>query len=1799
MNQPARLLFFVSFLVCCSLAFGATAPLEGDSPPKTEGTTGVNRDIFPKDMPNKLPEVAQNVDQSSGSFSWSIPIEVPSYYGIEPSLSLSYNSGGGNGIAGVGWSLSGYSTIERGGLIHTPPQYDDNRDTYYLDGQELVECSKQFAKVTDYSPTCRNVQSASLSLSGHFSTRIDSFQRIQKDGDTWYVFRKNGTKATYTNKCSTTSTNNSLTFRWGLSSVVHPNGATVTYESDCETGLTAVTYHGSAVRVELVHEGRGDPVFFSDGTQTKTISQRLKAIQVQVPNQGTGIFRLYRLFYSASAGSERSLLTSVLPCKNAACLTCSDLATCQAANPLHVLLPTVVNWYGGPVFQAPQDLTNVPLSAEDWAGQYRKVASGDFNGDGYNDLLQVGSVGDRGTYVLLGLPGGGFGLRELTTHPIAGGGTMNKCKWFGGSTGEGASAILTGDFNGDGRTDVLVQPWQASVTGCTLSSDFRPWLLLASGDGNIFQPAVDASTFGWISGSACGVSESDRWQCWDASKYEAVTGDFNGDRLTDLLFRDGPLCNGSCSFKWLLMAKNSTLTSGLFNRKDRDEVLGADSSMAYWDVLKHNMIAADFNGDGKTDLLFQGKPDCTGQCPGTNLLYSRRPNPDYADQYPFRLRDLTLQAEWNPSNVIPGDFNGDGLLDIFLQRRVSGSASRLLLNRGYRAFELGTGMFVSYDVNGSDWHADSRNLVAGDFNGDGKTDLIRQGVVPQGGSLPTDDNLSFRSLVEMSTGAVNVTFKELATLSGTYGSHSKRLVTGDFVGHGKTDLLARNVFRSQQDPVPYLIPSNTAATDRVQRVTNSFRGTTSVVYTPSAVWPGNQAGLPVTQTVKSLTVNDGRMPPVITEFFYQQGKYDYNWKRPLGFRWVRTKLPITAGESQNPFVQTKYFQEYQTAGMPEEVRYWEGDPGDDPDVPSTGAKLWTRSAAAPCIKMSNGGSPGLAKILELPGGIYPFWYIVFPEFTVQEHFDGVVHDPKYRTAQATVYDSCRYSSSSGFGNLVLQINYGVYENSLTQNLADDTTTGFQHQIVNTSNTYRVDRVVTQETRAGSLNAFTGTLLAITRFDYRANGNLQNQNSYVVQSGALTGGPYSRTYGYDDATQRNLVTETNEVNATTNYDYETTFNYYREKTRVKPSSTAAEQVTQVTGWDFLCGAPTSVKDPNGQITTTTYDGFCRVTQKQLPGGSCATPMKDCEKTDYSKLDDPTKGVGSGRYVETFTPPPKEAPGAPANQKISTRVIPDGLGRTIFTRIAPEFSANPIWNSTVYNSRGLVEYKLRPTHDPMTLNGWTRIFYDALNRPVEMRPDNYRSNAKLKASYEPLAQDNSPAQGTTNSYAVFKVTYTDEEEHTAADMYDGRGQVVRHDDSPGVAPSSWSLSSYDLLGNLEKIRDVNGNEIVTVFDSRGLLRRETDPDRGTTTFFYDAAGRLERTVDAKVQQVLFTYDLMNRKVRKQAFGVSGSPGADVTYKYDDVRIGYLNIGRLTTILDGTGYEYFDYDPMGRLLRTIRGISEGGGGSYYTYSQVYDGSGRLYGKYYPHNVSFTYGYDPFGRITSICTTPGCTTPDLVSSITYNAAGQPELQTNGNGTQTTYVWNDARGWLTRIRTITGSTVLQDINYADRNNEGMLKSWASSYQPNQSVVTESNWSFGYDSLHRLKTATNNLNSNHSESFDYDAIGNLTQKTVGTASPQTFAYAYDRTGGAGPHALTKVSGAVVGSYIYDVNGNMTNHAGDTITFNAEGYPARFVRGGQTTSFTYDGNNQRLMMSVTGVPGPRTIYLDGGAFELRP
>ena len=76
------------------------------------------------------------ISGSGGNLHHTYPITLPpGTMGMQPQLSLTYNSNKGNGICGVGWSINGIPVITRDRSY--PVSFNGN-DQYIYNGQRLI-----------------------------------------------------------------------------------------------------------------------------------------------------------------------------------------------------------------------------------------------------------------------------------------------------------------------------------------------------------------------------------------------------------------------------------------------------------------------------------------------------------------------------------------------------------------------------------------------------------------------------------------------------------------------------------------------------------------------------------------------------------------------------------------------------------------------------------------------------------------------------------------------------------------------------------------------------------------------------------------------------------------------------------------------------------------------------------------------------------------------------------------------------------------------------------------------------------------------------------------------------------------------------------------------------------------------------------------------------------------------------------------------------------------------------------------------------------------------------------------------------------------------------------------------------------------------------------------------------------------------------------------------------------------------------------------------------------------------------
>ncbi len=168
----------------------------------------------------------------------------------------------------------------------------------------------------------------------------------------------------------------------------------------------------------------------------------------------------------------------------------------------------------------------------------------------------------------------------------------------------------------------------------------------------------------------------------------------------------------------------------------------------------------DVNGDGKLDLIVNGKRGTTG------FAATMLGNGDGTFQAPIET-DFSMAAS---SSVVVADFNGDGALDVAL---VGANSVQLLLGNGGGTFHTGPSSALNFT--GRD------GIGAGDFNGDGKLDLVITAYDP------FSQGFNFAGVL---LGNGDGSFGPLQQVAGSGASFVGSITgaIGDFNGDGKLDI---------------------------------------------------------------------------------------------------------------------------------------------------------------------------------------------------------------------------------------------------------------------------------------------------------------------------------------------------------------------------------------------------------------------------------------------------------------------------------------------------------------------------------------------------------------------------------------------------------------------------------------------------------------------------------------------------------------------------------------------------------------------------------------------------------------------------------------------------------------------------------------------------------------------------------------------------------------------------------------------------------------------------------------------------
>ena len=673
-----------------------------------------------------------------GGASYSVTFDAPQGLpGIQPKLELAYNSQAGNGLAGVGFSLSGISVITRGprtiwydgvasGITH------GNDDAFFLDGQRLIEQENNVG-----------ADSVVYCMESSPYTRVVLYGRnASTQAGMWFrVTTPDGIVSEYghiSGKQSYTKGNISKVNAWYITRTENAIGNSITFQyTFTNYCLYPQTISYGPNTIEFSYENRPDTLRFSLEGVAGYVSKRLKSVKTKT---GTNVFREYTLNYATSGDATASFYSRLL-----------NIAVKNGVG--EAMYPVSFEWeYLKQYTTLPQtmDVTlKQPTHYLSFHGNPELMAA-DFNGDGISDIIQYVPVesieeGDGrrhyyNDYYVFQSQQNFNGDVSYPSYPLRVRLFGYNYSWFGGSIA-GTTRPIVVDWDGDGLQDMVV-PYvhTSSVTTVTYfiirgndlsmadtlyyvhspqystdvpyytSADFNNdgmsdiIILNQAGYNNYYNCCVYPGNLEGLTNSTISIS----LQLYSSPK-RLITGDFNCDGMTDILV----ICSNGYKIFW---NRGGGLSSNTFSSSD---------STTGTNLTDNNMVRdGDFNGDGIPDILTNNTNSSdwyfylgNGDGTFTKKLACQK------DVY-----DQTISNDDDKFTCIVYDMDGDGKSDVYMSKAMYYSLGGLQQVRSYWMLSDGVSLVQrKASTSQKAENASPCNYMLGNFSGSSQPELAHYG----------------------------------------------------------------------------------------------------------------------------------------------------------------------------------------------------------------------------------------------------------------------------------------------------------------------------------------------------------------------------------------------------------------------------------------------------------------------------------------------------------------------------------------------------------------------------------------------------------------------------------------------------------------------------------------------------------------------------------------------------------------------------------------------------------------------------------------------------------------------------------------------------------------------------------------------------------------------------------------------------------------------------------------------------------------------------------------------------------------
>jgi YD repeat-containing protein len=364
--------------------------------------------------------------------------------------------------------------------------------------------------------------------------------------------------------------------------------------------------------------------------------------------------------------------------------------------------------------------------------------------------------------------------------------------------------------------------------------------------------------------------------------------------------------------------------------------------------------------------------------------------------------------------------------------------------------------------------------------------------------------------------------------------------------------------------------------------------------------------------------------------------------------------------------------------------------------------------------------------------------------------------------------------------------------------------------------------------------------------YHSSKALANEGKHYF-NGNMTGHESFTYNAQGNVTQKGIKTYTSTTNLTTSYSYDS---YGRITSETNPLGFTTSYTYNT------AGRLASEVNHKGQSRTYSYDSFGRVAVITNPDGVT-------ENSSYFWSSLGTNGVYA-RYHCTMGQP-------------WTKIYYDALGREV-SRGDLLFDNSELRTDKLYDSYGHL-WKVSMPFTESSASAWNVYQYDSYDRPTTI----------------------TEASGRTTSYSYGENSVTTTQDGIASTQtYDAQGNLTQAVDPAGTI-------TYTLRPDGQPSSIVAPDNVTTSFtyDSYGRQTGIVDPSAGTQTYGYDAAGNLSSEQNGNGQTTIYLYDNYNRPTGK------ATPEWTSYYTYNTD--GRLASERLANGISTT----YTYDTYGRLL------------------------------------------------------------------------------------------------------------------------------------------------------------------------------------------------------------------------------------------------------------------------------------------